>query len=156
MTVNRVLWALIIVTTATFSELNVIYGQYTTAITSFAFGVVWLRLEVKQWSHLNVLFFLFFLGRAIQGSLNNAPIPIILLGLSTDLAAWDLSRFRARLIDETDGEVKTLLGTKHLQRLAPLICAGFLIALLPTIIKTSFDFVVVFLVMLLTMITLRK
>jgi hypothetical protein len=153
---NKVLGGLIVVTASTFSVVNVISHQYAIAIISFALGVVWVILEVKQRNSLNSLFFLFFLGLAILGSLNNAPISITLLGFSTNLAAWDLSRFQARLVDEADSEAKTLLERKHLQKLAVIACGGFFIALLPAFIKISIDFVVVFLIMLLTMMSLRK
>jgi hypothetical protein len=156
MRTNRMLWGLIIVTAATFSVVNIISRQYVVAVISFVPGLIWLILEVKQRNPLNSLFFLFFLGVAVLAGLNSAPIPMTLLGLSTDLAAWDLSRFQARLMDEPNSEAKTRLETRHLQRLAVITCAGWFIAWLPTLIKISLDFVVVFVIMLLTMMTLRK
>src|SRR5258706_7980512 len=146
---NKALCGLIMITAVTFSFINMLSQQYLIAGTSFALGVIWLLLEVNKRRPLSTLFFLFFLGLAILGSLHSAPIPIILLGLSTDLAAWDLSQFQARIKDEAESEAKALLEITHLQRLAAITSVGFLIALLPTLIKISIDFVVLFIIILL-------
>ncbi len=156
MRTNKALWGLIIVTAGTFSVANVFTQQYLVAGLSSAIGVGWLILEVRQRNPLNLLFLLFFLGLAVLGSLGRIPAPFTLFGLSTDLAAWDLSRFQARLGAEEDSEAKTLLETKHLQRLAAVISSGFLIALLPTFTNISLGFVAVFFIVLLTLLTLRQ
>ena len=100
MITKRVLWSLIVVTTAVFSLVYAVLQQPLLPAFAVGLGLLWLGLEVKGKNPLASVFFLSFLVLTIVGSLISAPILIILLGLSTDLAAWDLSRFQARIADE--------------------------------------------------------
>jgi dolichol kinase len=153
---KKVLLGLIVVTAAIFAVIYGVMQEYLIATFSFALGLIWLISEIHNDRAANSVFFLSFLGLAIWGSLNSVPIPIVLLGLSTDLAAWDLSLFQARIADEAKSEARVLLEKKHLQKLAVTACAGFLIALPPAFIKISVDFVVIFLMIFLTVLTLKS
>jgi hypothetical protein len=153
---KKVLLGLVVVTTAAFSFIYAVSQQHLLAVFTVGLGFVWLILEVKGENHLSSVFFLAFLALTIVGSLGNAPILIVLLGLSTDLAAWDLSRFRARIADETESDTTAVLEIKHLQKLMVTACMGFFIALLPVFIHISIGFVIFGCVMVLAMITLRR
>jgi hypothetical protein len=153
---KRVLWSLIVVTTAVFGLVYAVLQQPLLAASIVGLGLIWLGLEVKGENPLAPVFFLSFLALAIVGSLNGASILIILLGLSTDLAAWDLSRFQARIADEIESGTAARLEEKHLRKLIITAGAGFFIALPPVFIHLTIGFVVFGLVIVLTMSTLRR
>jgi hypothetical protein len=153
---KKVLWGLIVVTAAAFSVIYVMSQQRLLVFFAVGLGLIWLALEARKENPLGPVFFLAFLALAVAGSLSNAPLLITLLGLSTNLAAWDLSRFRARIADETESDITAELQRKHLHKLAVTASAGFFIALLPVYIHFSIGFVILCLVMVLAMIALRR
>jgi len=153
---KRALWSLVGVTTATLSIVSVISQAYLFAACAFLLGLIWLILEIKGKNPLTSVLFVCFAGLAVWGSLSNPSSLVMLFALSTTLAAWDLSRFRARIMNETEGEAKALLQKKHLQKLTAVTCLGFVIALPPLLIQISTNFVVMSFVMFLAMIALRK
>ncbi len=153
---TKVLYVLIILTTVILTIANIVLQEYLIASIAIILGAVWLFLQVKNKESPNTVFFVFFLGLVILGSLRNVPIPIMLLALSSNLAAWDLSRFQARVNHEEASDSKIRLESKHLQRLAITLSIGFLIALLPSFIHISLNFVVFLVILLFLMLTLRK
>ncbi len=153
---KKSLFALIVITAAVFSFIYAAAQMYALAAVAAGLGAAWLFLEIKRTHPLATAFFLVFAGLAVLGSLKQASPVIVLLGLTTDLAAWDLSRLRVRLAGKSESEALALLETKHLQKLAVTACAGFLIALLPLIIQLSINFVVLLVIVLLTVIVLRR
>ena len=156
MITKRVLWGLIVVTTAVFSLVYAVLQQPLLAAFAVGLGLLWLGLEVKGENPLASVFFVSFLALAIVGSLISAPILIILLGLSTDLAAWDLSRFRTRIASEIERGTTATLEAKHLRMLAVTASAGFFVALPPVFIHLAIGFVIFGFIMVLTMIALRR
>ncbi len=156
MITRRVLRGLIVVTAATVSFACAAAQQDALAVFAVGLGLLWLGLEIRGRNPFTSVFFLAFLVVAIVGSLSDAPSLIILLGLSTDLAAWDLARFQARIAGEIAGGTTVTLEVKHLRRLAATASAGFFIALPPVFIHLSIDFVIFGCVMVLAMIALRQ
>ena len=156
MITKRVLWSLIVVTTAVFSLVYAVLQQPLLPAFAVGLGLLWLGLEVKGKNPLASVFFLSFLVLAIVGSLTSAPSLIILLGLSTDLAAWDLSRFQARIASEIGRGTTAALEVKHLRMLIVTASAGFFMALPPAFIHLAIGFVIFGFVMVLTMIALRR
>jgi hypothetical protein len=153
---SKILWGLIILTTALVTLVDVAVQEYLIAVFAFALGSLWLILEINQKASSSSIFFLLFIILAIVGSLHNAPIPTMLLALTTDLTAWDLSRFQARVIHEAASDRRAALETKHLQKLGVTMASGFLLALSPLLVQLSISFVVFLLIVLLLMLTLRK
>jgi hypothetical protein len=153
---KKVLLGLVVVTATAFGFIYVLSQVYLLATFAIGLGLIWLIVEVEGKNSLSSGFFLSFLALAIVGSLSNAPILIVLLGLSTDLAAWDLSRFQARIADEIESDTTVILQTKHLQKLAVTVWVGFFIALLPVFIHLSIGFVVFGPVVVLAVIALRR
>lgn len=156
MTTKRVLVGLIIVTAAVFTFIHTALQTYGLAVLAVGLGLAWLMVEIRYARTFATGFFLAFLALAVVGSLNHAFIPAVLLGLSADLAAWDISRFRARIVGGTETEAVALLESRHLRKLAVTAGAGFFIALLPVFIQISISFVVLLLVILIMMIALRQ
>lgn len=77
------------------------------------------------------------IGSALLAGLNHEPSPLLLLGVVTDLAAWDLSRFRSRLKPFAGQDVSPDLYQKHLTQLAvplPLDFVAFLVLTLLAVI----------------------
>ena len=156
MITKRVLWGLIVVTTAVFSSVYAVLPEPLLAALAVGLGLLWLGLEVKGKNPLTPIFFLSFLALAVVGSMTGTSILIILLGLSTDLAAWDLSRFQARIADAAGRGTTAALEAKHLRMLIVTASVGFFMALPPMFIHLTIGFVVFGFVMVLTMIALRQ
>jgi hypothetical protein len=153
---TKVLYGLIILTSVLLTVANIVLQEYLFAGVAIVSGVIWLLLQIKEQEPPHSFFFVLFLGLAILGSLHHISIPFMLLVLSSDLAAWDLSRFLARISQEEESASKTLMESKHLQKLAFTLAIGFLVALLPTFVHISLNFVVFLVMLFLLMLTLRK
>jgi hypothetical protein len=135
---------------------NIVLQEYLFAGVAIVSGVIWLVLQIKEQEPPHSFFFVLFLGLTILGSLRNISIPFMLLALSSDLAAWDLSRFLARISQEEEGASKTFMELRHVQKLAFTLSIGFLVALFPTFIHISLNFVVFLFILFLLILTLRK
>ena len=153
---TRVLYGLITLTTVLLAVANIILQEYLIAAIAIVSGGTWLLLQIKTKEAPDSVFFVLFLGLTVLGSLRSIPVPYMLLALSSNLAAWDLSRFQARISHEETSPSKTLLELKHLQKLAVTLSIGFLIALIPTFIQISLNFVVLLFILLVLMLCFRK
>ena len=156
MTTRNVLPILIVVTMAIFSVAYVVAQMNLIAAWTLVFGVIWLILELRGIGALNGIFLLVFLAFAVLGCLNDLSAPVMLLGVSTALAAWDLSRFRARIADEAEGNANPLLEAHRLQKLTLTLIAGYLLALVPTLVSLSLTFVSLAVITLVAMLLLRR
>lgn len=150
-----VFWGLVALTAAFFSTVYAVSGEYMLAILAAGLGVMWLAADMRIASQ-GTFFFLAFVALAVIASLSDIPVPIILLALSADLAAWDVARFRARLTGQVEPDILTIMEERHLRVLAVTICAGFLVALLPVFVHLSLPFVTVCLLLLLALLALRQ
>jgi hypothetical protein len=152
---KKILGGVIVLTVGTFSAGSIVTQAYLIAALAFTCGLVWLLLEITDKSALVAFFFSVFLALAVVETLNNAPFPLMLAGLSADLAAWDLCRFRARLMDGAEGEIEPSLEASHLQKLAAGIGSGFVIAVLFSSVRLSISFVALAALTLLAALGLR-
>jgi hypothetical protein len=155
LTAKNIRLGLIGATTALFTLLFFGAAQYSIALAALASGLIWLVLEIRWQQSIATIFFLVFFALGIAGSFNHLPTPIVLLCLSTNLAAWDLSRLESRIANGAEGEVKVTLSAKHLQKLAITAVAGFIVALLATSVQISINFVALAIIILVVMIALR-
>ena len=153
---TKILYGLIILTSVLLAVASIVLQAYLFAGVAIISGVIWLLLQIKEQEPPHSFFFVLFLGLTILGSLRHISIPFMLLALSSNLAAWDLARFLARISLEEESASKTLMETKHLQKLAFTLAIGFLVALLPTFIHISLNFVVFLFLLFLLILTLRK
>jgi hypothetical protein len=151
-----VFWGLVIAAAVLFTVIHAVLGNVLLAALSFVLGVLWLVADAKIEDYLGTLFFLMFIGVAVITSLFDSVIPLAVLGMSANLAAWDLSRFRARLAGANVLEIGARLEARHLRLLAVIIVVGIVIALLPLVIRLPLPFVIVFLVALLTLLMLYQ
>ena len=156
MTAQRALLALIVVAAAALSLASAAAQSYPLAALTLALGAIWLIAEARAQRRPGTILFLALLALAVAASLNDAPILIVLVSLSADLAAWDLSRLQARIADGCEGATRAALEASHLRKLAVTACAGLLIALLPALIQISLSFVAVCVLILLAMFVLRR
>ncbi len=154
--ITKILYGLIILTNVLLTIANIVLQAYLIAGVAIISGAIWLLLQLKTNDAPHSFFFMLFLGLTLLGSLRNVPFPLMLLALSLDVAAWDISRFQARISTEEEGPSKTLLELKHLQKLAITLSLGYFVALLPTFVHFSLNFVVFLLILFLLMLTLRK
>jgi hypothetical protein len=152
---NRLLYGCIVATTGIVAVAYLVSQSYAWALLAVALGTVWLFLEITNRPPLVSLFFLAFLSLAALGSLQNLPASVMLLGVSTNLAAWDLSRFRARIKPEMEIDMITMLERNHIQKLAPVLGIGFVLGLIPLLVTLSINFVALMCVVLLAMLVLR-
>jgi len=156
MITDKILLGLVVVTAALFAWMGLAAHVYVITVYALVFGLIWFILVSRKIWSLSTVIFLLFLGLAIWGCLDNLPVPAMLLGMSTDLAAWDLSRFRARITAEETGEVVTALESRHLRNLSAIASVGFAVAMLPLFVKLSINFVGLAFVALVTMLVLRQ
>jgi hypothetical protein len=162
MTAKRVQWGLVIVTTSLLATVHLVSGGYQIAACSLVGGLIWLLLEINGRRRLSSFFFVGLIGVAVLGMLNRPAslgplsVPILALGVSTGLAAWDLSRFLARLafVPRKDALVK--LEQRHLHLLLITLGCGLVVILPAMVIRIPLGFGVVFMVVLLLMFVLRR
>lgn len=146
----------IILATALLAFAHVALQDYLIAALAFASGSIWLILNMNNKEAPNSLFFLFFIGLAIVGSLRDIPSSIMILAVSMTLIAWDLSQFQARISTEEESTAKTLMEGKHLQKLAITASIGFLVALIPVFVQLQISFVFFLIIILAILMGLRK
>lgn len=142
--------------TLTFSGTFMVAGLSEATALAFALGALWLIVELRWEQPLPSAFFLIFTGLAIWGSLQGLSILLMLFGLSLTLAAWDLSRFRARVHAVDSDSIPHELEIQHLRKLALIAVAGFVIALLPLVVRLSINLVALAVLVLLLMFVLRN
>lgn len=153
---TKVLYGLIITASVLLAVANIASQEYWIAIVAIVSGSTWLLLEIKTKEVPNAVFFVVFWGLVIIGAMRGIPVLYMLVALSADLAAWDLSRFQARIRYEEQSTSRALLELKHLQKLAGALSIGLLIALFPTFVQVSLSFVVFLFLLILMMLILRK
>ncbi len=153
---KKCLAALVVCTTVLFSWFNLSSRNYSLAALAFAAGLVWLWLEIKEQRFLTSFFFVAFIGLAIPGAFNQSALPFMILGLSIDLAAWDLSRFLARISLVSKNDDRTRLERRHLRMLFITIGVGLMLAWPALAIRIPMSFVVVLGVALTLILILRK
>lgn len=152
---RNILLGLIGATTVLFVVMYVGAAEYSNALFSLATGLIWLFIEIKSKRSLSTIFFVIFFALGVLGGLNHLPTPLILLGISMNLAAWDLSRLKARIAGKAEADVIAKLEIKHLQKLAVVTGIGLILALLSTSIQISLSFVALAVLTLAVMIVLR-
>ncbi len=106
---KKSLIGLIVITAAVFSFSYAAAQVYGFVAVAVGLGAAWLTLEVKREHRFATAFFLAFVALAVLASLKQASPLIVLLGLTTDLAAWDLSRFRRRIAGEAEGRSGSII-----------------------------------------------
>src|SRR5689334_2011992 len=99
---TRVLYGLIILTSVLLAVANIVLQEYLLAGVAIVSVLIWLLLKIKEQEPPHSLFFVLFLGLTIFGSLRHISTLLMLLALSSNLAAWDLSRFLARINQEEE------------------------------------------------------
>lgn len=152
---KRILSGLIVLTMMVFALAYLATQQFPAAVPALAAGLIWLWQENSQQSVPAAPFFLFFLGLSVVGILSQLPVSVMLLGLCASLAAWDISRFRARVAVTGQPEIDPVLEQRHLRRLFTVIGAGLLITLLPVFVQLSISFVAFAVLTLLLLLVLR-
>ncbi len=155
MITKRILSGLIAGLTLAYLFVYAASQQYLIATLAVVIGLVWFRLQDDQEQSLPALFFVFFLALALLGTFTETPALVLMLCVCVDLAAWDLSRFQARVSRPGNGEIGLVLEIRHLKRLFVPIGVGLVIAMLPSIIRIPANFVVFSVLILLVMLVLR-
>ena len=151
-----ILWGLVIIVAVLFSIIYAALGNYLLAILPLGLGGLWLYADVSVDGYEGTLFFVAFVALAVVASLPDVLGPLPLLGLSINLAAWDLARFLARLSRQKDPAVRADLQARHLTLLVMVIGAGFMIGVLPFLLQVAIPFVIVFGFALLALLALQQ
>lgn len=150
-----ILMGLILVTTAVFSLAYAFSQHGLIAVFALVSGLFWLAQEYSPHQSAAAPFFLVFMGLSVVGSLNHLPALAMLFGLSTNLAAWDLSRFWNRITSGGKQAMDPMLEQSHLQRLSITLGTGLLAALPPLLVRISISFAAFAGLMLLVVVLLR-
>lgn len=156
MSIKNIQLALVILTSLVFSLAHLFLREYWIALFALSLGACWLLVEKYKVELLFNLVFVGFIWLAVRGCLNELRIPLMLLGLCTNLAAWDLSRFQTRIRQYAVQNPEPKLVKKHLRILTITLCLGYILAIIPTLIKLPMNFVVVMVLSLLILFALRK
>jgi hypothetical protein len=155
MIVRRVLLLAIILSSAIFTLVGAAQSP-TIGLIAAALGVIWLAQEMTERTPLSSIYFLVFTALAALGALGSASLPFLLLGLAAALVAWDLSRFRRRISEETVEDERERLERAHLRMLGIVVVGGLLIAFVPALLTISVNFVVLLAIMLIALLALRQ
>lgn len=144
----RIFLGLVTVVVLLFAAIYIMLGSYELAVLALLLGVLWMV------TRLGTFCFVAFVALTVIASLSGVPTPLALLGMSANLAAWDMSRF----LDRLDGEDvwRTPLAAYHLRVLSVVIALGFGIALLACFLRLSLPFGVMGMIALLAVLLLRR
>ncbi len=153
---KHIVRGLVIAVTILFSMIYAALGNYVLTLVAFGLGGLWLTLDARIEGSEGTLFFLAFVALAMIATFYGTLGPLPVFGLSINLAAWDMSRFVARLTDEKDPALRAVLETRHQVILMVVISLGFLIALLPFLFQLAIPFVIVCGMVLLTLLMLQQ
>ncbi len=139
---------LVLTTAALFAIAFAAQGAVVLAVVAGGLGMLWLAANANE---LGTLFFVGFTLLAMIAALDGTWLPLTLLGMCANLAAWDLARFRVRLAGQKE---QALLKARHLRLLAVVTGAGFLTALVPVLVHVTIPFVMLSGIVLLTLLML--
>lgn len=153
---NRLLLACITAATAIFSAAFLVSQTYVLALLGVVIGALWLYQARNNTLTSPAFYFLAFVFFAVAGCLQNLSTPLMLVGMTANLAAWDLSRFYARLHAETDNSLKTALEKNHLQKLGFALAVGVVLGLIPLLVSLSVNFIVLMGIVLVAMLIMRR
>ncbi len=156
MTMQKVLSGLIIISTLVFAYLFGAANAYLLAGLTLVVGLSWCVLERNETKSFGTAFFSAFVVLAVVSALLDSSKVFMLVGFATTVAAWDLARFRERTKWESQSNAKTVLETKHLQKLLIAVGSGFLIALVPVFLQFSISFVGFCVIVLIAIVVLRQ
>lgn len=156
MNIKKIQPALVIIITFLFSMAFLFLREYWIALFALAIGVSWLLVEKYKIEFLFNLYFTGFIWLAARGCISDLPIPLMLLGVCVNLAAWDLSRFLARIRQCQMQDPEPGLVKKHMRKLIITLCVGYILALLPITVRLSMNFMLVIVISLLIFFTLRQ
>jgi hypothetical protein len=156
MTARNFLFAAITLAAVIFAGANLAGRKPWIALAALLVGLAWLLLEVYRRAYLASLFFTLFLAAAVLASVDQVPPLLVLLGLVASLAAWDLSRFLARVRRAAAAGAGPGLERRHLRKLALTLAAGYAAAALPLLFRLSLSFAALSAVALLAVIALRR
>lgn len=154
--IRALLFGSIIITAVLHAAVSVTAQDATAAIGALAVGAIWLALEWRAVRGLSWACLLALVVVAVLGSLNYAPMPLVLLALCSALAAWDLSSFNARTADVEASEAKTVMQRNHLRKLGVTAGAGFAAALIPLVAQVSISFLALCLLLLVAVVALNS
>jgi hypothetical protein len=154
--IRLTLFGLIIVSAALHAVVSVLAQDTTAAVASLLVGAAWLALEWRGVRGLSWAALLALVIVTVLGSLNDAPMPLVLLALCSAVAAWDLSAFRARTAGVVDDDAKAALEWNHLRKLGITAGAGFVAALIPLVAQFSISFLALCVVLLVAVIALNN
>ena len=156
MTTRNVLLALIAAAALSLIGLYAAAGMIRPAVLALGLGSLWIGLEYRQPQTLASVLLVSLVALVAWAGLSGLSAPVLLFSLSTGLAAWDLSRFRLRVMEDSQDEIPPALEIAHLRKLAIIVSAGFLAALLPLLIRIPANFIVFALIFFVATVLLRR
>jgi len=131
-----------------------IAGQTTLLAAAVATGIIWLlAANSGKSSYISACFAVILLLAFLADNSGVSP-SLLLLSVSLALAAWDLSRFAARLSRLTPPEYAARLERLHLQRLGQTLAAGLAAGLAAIMIRVEVGFIPEMILAVLAFITL--
>ena len=118
----------------------VLGGYWLIAVISFVATIFWLFTKTRL-SFLSVSSLLsIYVVLAAIGVIVNLSIPLMILGCTAALVAWDLIFLDQSMVDNSPYETKVPLERYHLQSLAVAISASLLLTFISSYLNLQFQF----------------
>ncbi len=118
----------------------VIGGLWIWALPILGLAALWLFGQRRGLKWVSSLELLLFLGLATIGIWQRLTLGLMLLGIISALAAWDLESFIQRMEGAERVDHRDDLERKYLQRLVIIICSGALFAVAAIGLNVPFSF----------------
>jgi len=118
----------------------VLGGYWLIAVISFVATIFWLFTKTRLSFFPVSSLLLIYVVLAAIGVIVNLSIPLMILGCTAALAAWDLTFLGQSMVDNSPYETKVPLERYHLQSLAVAISASLLLTFISSYLNLQFQF----------------
>jgi hypothetical protein len=158
LTVNRLrtLSLISIILTSLFIAGGFLSGEaYGMSAGCLGIGVIWAIAIDRRWKIIHLVCFVFFTALTVYGTWREYGILLFLIGFIFNIAAWDLSDFRARVATIQEEAIIDTTFNQHYLYLILALSLGLIVSLLALNIQLQISFIGVLLLGLLMIFSLR-
>ncbi|HSV86328.1 MAG TPA: hypothetical protein VLH85_07120 [Levilinea sp.] len=129
---------------------------FLVSILVLACGGLWLLSSSQHWKHWRSLIFVLYTFACVLGFWLNLSMPLLVVGISAALGAWDLDHFCWRTRAEPPVMKLEQLERHHLLQLAIVLGTGLVVALLVLLVQVSLGFWMLFFITLAALFSLLR
>jgi hypothetical protein len=121
----------------------------------FLVGILWIVCVLREIRWVASALFAVLMGAAAIGIMAGLPHIFMLAVGCTNVIAWDLHQFEARLLDYDDPATKEI-ERNHLQRVSIVLAASFVLIAINSLLRIRLQFIVLVLMTLLAILILNQ